>query len=217
MNLAEQLEIIPETWKHANTYLLKVGCGVVIDPGAQRDEHRQDAYAIVLATHGHYDHLAGIDSWTAEARVQFILPEDDLSMMEDTEANASQFFANRRTFPNPDRMMREGEQAMLSEDYRLRCYHTPGHTKGSSCFLLQERGQNNTWTPVALFTGDTLFADSIGRSDFPGGDPREMTESVKRLKSILMELPEELPIFPGHGSPATAKQILERNPYMRRA
>ena len=214
IKISDILEIIRESWKNSNTYILHYGEGLVLDPGAPRSEDSTFFPQIVLATHGHYDHLAGIDTWLSSETARFYFPEKDLYMLDNETSNASRFFAHPRVFPRPDILISNGDVISLGEGLELETWETPGHTQGSSCFLCSEiSGQKKT--AIALFSGDTFFADSIGRSDFDGGDPKAMRSSIESLRLRLAQLPETLPVFSGHGRASTVSEVLAYNPFFR--
>ena len=214
-DLAELIEFYPESWKNANAYLLHIGDGLLIDPGLPMPEEARDKVHTLLATHAHYDHLAGLDSWLEVQGSRFVCPGADAPLLDDAEANASKLFAHSRSFPQPDHWIEDGESLNFGENFRLECWHTPGHTPGSSCFLLFQKTQAGEEKVMALFTGDTLFADSVGRSDLLGGNPIKMKESIELLRERLSALPPDLAVFPGHGQADQAGNILSKNPFMR--
>lgn len=213
-NSLDFLRILPESWKNANAYYLNLGGGWLIDPGPTKPADFTDPADHILATHGHYDHMAGIDSWLNE-KGQFYLHEGDLAMLGDPEANASRLFAHSRAFPEPRHILRDGDRIEIDEQYSFEVWHSPGHTEGSSCFLLQRKEESGE-KALLLFSGDCFFADSVGRSDLPGGDPKLMRDSIEKLRLRLQDLPETMPVLPGHGRPATAKDILDKNPFFRK-
>jgi hydroxyacylglutathione hydrolase len=112
------------------------------------------------------------------------------------------------TFPTPDRKLTDGEHIVLDDLHAMDVMNTPGHTHGSSCFLLYEDDR-----PMAMITGDTLFDMGWGRTDFVTGDDALMRQSLERLYRVLSDLPPELPVCAGHGAMTTARQscrFLER-------
>ena len=92
----------------------------------------------------------------------------------------------------------------------IRVIHTPGHTAGGICLLLHDAQQQ----PQALFTGDTLFADDVGRTDLSGGSERQLMESLVRLRNLLQSLPPDLPVYPGRGPFVKAQQVLTTNRWL---
>lgn len=207
------LQILPESWNHANAYYLKLGEGWIVDPGLKKPEGFQDPVAHVLATHGHYDHLAGIDSWLGDSG-QFYIHTAEADMLKDPEANASKLFAHSRSFPDPDLLLQDGHRIDLDEKHVIETWHTPGHTEGSSCFLLLKK-EDEQEEALLMFSGDCFFADSVGRSDLPGGDPKVMRASIDMLRIRLLDLPEDMPVLAGHGRAETVQNVLAKNPFFR--
>lgn len=188
-----------------NCYLLcdeeKKVCAV-IDPGdegervAQAVERSGCALQYVLLTHGHYDHFTGLPALLARYDVPvYIHPED---------ATRSGGGAWALKFPALDeahqRWYGEGDVLALG-DLTIRVLSTPGHSKGSVCLLVDD----------VIFAGDTLFYGSCGRTDFPGGDYREMLLSLARLA----RLEGDYRVYPGHDRPTQMEQERRMNPYMR--
>jgi glyoxylase-like metal-dependent hydrolase (beta-lactamase superfamily II) len=135
----------------------------------------------VLSTHWHLDHTAGNEYIRRRVGAQVVIHKDDAPML-----STEDFFLGFRVKPHkPDKTLTEGDLIGVGS-MRLKVVHTPGHTKGSICLL----GEG------FVFTGDTLFAGSIGRTDLPGGSLEEIIRSI-RVK--LMTLPDETLIYPGHG------------------
>lgn len=213
-SLADLLTIYPESWKHSNTYYLDLAGGVLIDPGLDKSLDFKRPVTKLLATHGHYDHLRAIESWLEEGAT-FYYPEGDLVLLDDIEANASKLFADKRTFPRPDHVLTDLDQIDLGQGYALRCYHTPGHTPGSSCFLLTHQDAKGPVSELCLFSGDTIFSNSVGRTDLTAGDPLAMQQSIKRLQELLASWPEDMPILSGHGAACSIADLKRQNPYFR--
>ena len=152
----------------ANTYLLVSGChALVVDPsgsvGAILEPIRaEDAFPDgILLTHGHYDHILSLDGLREAARIEASVHEEDAVMLTDGRKNAFyEFFGKERVFRPADTLLTDGARIPLGED-EITVLHTPGHTPGSVCYLCGKE----------LITGDTLFADTIGRCDLWGGSP----------------------------------------------
>ena len=196
----------------ANCYVLgcsRTGEGVVLDPGSQGDlilkkiQKHGLAVKAIVNTHGHLDHLM------ANARVQqgcggaeVLLPQGDARLYQKPGFPLS-LLAKR--LPPPDRLLQEGDTIKFG-DFSLEVLETPGHTPGSASFYLPTPYQG------LLFSGDTLFAGSVGRTDFSGGSWEVMGESL--LKKIL-PLPEETLIYPGHGPASTLRKEKRQNPFLR--
>lgn len=180
---------------------------IVIDPGAEADvilaflERERLDVAVYLATHGHIDHIsalaalamkrpAPISMHKADARWAFSasnqMPPDYPVL--DKSAKISRSF--------------EGEPQWKDAGLVYSAILTPGHSPGSCCFYFQKE--------KVLFSGDTLFCDSVGRTDLPGGDSRLLTQSLRKLA----QLPPATRIYPGHGPETTLATELKSNPYM---
>ncbi|HZJ90181.1 MAG TPA: MBL fold metallo-hydrolase, partial [Oscillospiraceae bacterium] len=110
--------------------------------------------------------------------------------------------------PEADRYLRDGEQIELDSELKLKIYNTPGHTKGSMCFLILRQTDDEEAEALALITGDTLFDDSFGRTDLASGDSAEMYRSLQFLRNLLIDLPASLPVCPGHGATVSAGELL---------
>lgn len=186
---------LPVGYLQTNCYLLSGPEGyLVIDPGAQADTvldhlgHRK--LAAILLTHGHFDHVGAVRDLAAETGCPVYLCEKDLSL---PPALTSGPLYYTHTYGEGDNLTIAG--------LTFQVLHTPGHTPGSVCLRF---GDN-------LFAGDTLFAGSCGRTDFPGGDSAVMAQSLRRLAQL-----EGNPrIWPGHGESTTLDEELRYNPYLR--
>lgn len=169
---------------------------VVIDPGydAFLVEEKLTQLALdcqaILLTHGHFDHVGAVRDLVATTSCAVYLRPEELTMPPQMTAGPLYY---------TDFYPTGGQLTVAGLDFTL--LHTPGHTPGSVCLLVED----------ALFSGDTLFAGSCGRTDFPGGDPREMAASLNRLK----QLPDGLRVFPGHGASSTIAQEKKHNFYFR--
>lgn len=169
---------------------------VVIDPGydaflieEKLSELGLECEAILL-THGHFDHVGAVRDLVATFGCPVYLRQEELSMPPQMTAGSLYY---------TDFYPSEGQLTVAGLDFTM--LHTPGHTPGSVCLLIED----------ALFSGDTLFAGSCGRTDFPGGSAREMTASLRRLK----ELPDHLVVYPGHGAASTIAYEKKHNFYFR--
>ncbi len=142
----------------------------------------------ILLTHGHFDHVGAVKDLVSETGCRVYIHEKELSLPEGI-TNGPLYYTN--LYAN------QVEEAGLT----LQILHTPGHTPGSVCLLQED----------ILLTGDTLFAGSCGRTDFPGGSWAEIYQSLKKLAA----LPGDYKIYPGHGDASTLEEERNYNPYMR--
>jgi glyoxylase-like metal-dependent hydrolase (beta-lactamase superfamily II) len=178
-----------------NTYLLANDTeAVVIDPGYEADTIL-DALAgktlkAILLTHGHFDHVGAVKELVAETGCEVWIHAAESTMPPMVTAGPLYFTL---TYD-------EGDTVSPIAGLELTVLHTPGHTPGSVCLLMGNE----------MFSGDTLFACSFGRTDLPGGDPRKMMESLRRLASLQ----GNFFIHPGHGGSTTLDAEKRFNPYM---
>ena len=178
-----------------NTYLLANDTeAVVIDPGYEADTIL-DALAsktlkAILLTHGHFDHVGAVKELVAETGCEVWIHAAESTMPPMVTAGPLYF---THTYD-------EGDTVSPIAGLELTVLHTPGHTPGSVCLLMGNE----------MFSGDTLFACSFGRTDLPGGDPRKMMESLRRLASLQ----GNFFIHPGHGGSTTLDAEKRFNPYM---
>ena len=173
-----------------NTYVVGLAGGdscVIIDPGAEAARVAQAVgarrAAAVLLTHGHFDHMLEVQPWL-EQGAKLYVHALDAQAVRSPSLNLSAVINRSLVLPQADVLLHEGdvvEEAGLA----LTVLHTPGHTPGCVCYR----------SGGVLFSGDTLFYGSYGRVDLPGGDAREMAESLARL----MQLPDGTQVYPGHG------------------
>ena len=207
-----------------NTYVVSTGkkeC-IIVDPGAddtlivQRLEMMNLIPQAIVFTHGHIDHTSaanGIrDHYASRSHhVSMGIHREDERFLGDTSREANYDIFSRlgenaitalesfeQNIPEAEFFFADGE-AILDTD--LVVLHTPGHSAGSSCFYSESR--------QVVFTGDTLFFNTIGRSDFPGGNPEQVVSAVSER---LFELPQETRVFPGHGPLTTIEREVMNNP-----
>ena len=155
----------------------------------------------VFATHCHHDHIYFAEEWRAKLpQVPFYMSPRDFDLLEDTVGNCSALIDGDVVYEN---IFDAAEGTITIGQTEITVIPTPGHTKGSVCYLFKAGGES------ALFTGDTVFAGSVGRTDFTGGSYEELSESVKTIK----QLERDLPIYPGHGPASTIGEEIKSNPY----
>jgi glyoxylase-like metal-dependent hydrolase (beta-lactamase superfamily II) len=180
-----------------------------VDPGdeisrivASLEEHKLTVKAIVI-THAHIDHVAGAQKLKALTGAPIYLNSNDLELMQMLEMQASWLGIQPPDQIDIDTPAADGGSLSVgATDIQL--IHTPGHTQGSMCLYIPSEGK--------LIAGDTLFRDSVGRTDLPGGNSRKLLSSVK---TRLLVLPEETIVFPGHGASTTIGREKEHNPFLQ--
>ncbi len=155
----------------------------------------------ILLTHGHFDHIWGVEKLKelSGAKVYAFEEEKELCMNPSMNISAS---AGRTCAIEPDELLKDGQMVTIG-DYEFRAIATPGHTQGSGCFYFEK--------DKLLISGDTLFEESVGRTDFPTGS---MSTLVRSIKEKLMILPEDVKVYPGHGSMTTIGYEKENNPFL---
>ncbi len=189
----------------SNTFIISSGkhCAVV-DPGMesgliiQAIKEMGLSPVFVLLTHGHFDHIFSLDTLKKHFDIPVYIHEDDAEMLTDSNKNAySFFFADSFRQNKADFTFKDGDRLNINNE-DLTVIHTPGHSKGSSCFMC---GRD-------LLTGDTLFENGIGRSDLYGGDAHKLFDSLKALGAI--ENKDSLKIYPGHGGCSLLSDALDK-------
>ena len=164
---------------------------ILVDNEAEYDEDDEEndeenkKIAAILLTHGHFDHIGAVKELMAQD-TRLVIHELDAPMLADPVRNVSlALMRTPSTAPAATDTVREGSVLTLA-GLEIRVLHTPGHTPGSSCFLIENH----------LFTGDTLFEHGWGRTDFPGGDEHALFASLRRL----MPMTKDHPFHPGHNA-----------------
>lgn len=182
---------------------------IVIDPGDEigkiteaLDRHQLKVKAIVV-THAHIDHIAGAHKLRALTNAPVYLNERDKDLLDALDMQARWLGVSPPERTEVDSPAQDGGVLRLGEA-EFQILHTPGHTQGSiSVWIPQEK---------KLVAGDTLFRDSIGRTDLPGGNTRQLFSSIK---TRLLNLPAEAVVIPGHGPNTTIGREKERNPFLQ--
>jgi len=194
----------------ANCYILadeENSLAAVIDPGGDpsliMNEIKRQGFIVkwIILTHGHGDHIGGVSHLKKMSRAKVAIHENDKDMLTSSEKNLSVFMGDGFSEDPADVILKGGENLRLG-DMVLEIIHTPGHTPGSISIKIGN----------ILFTGDTLFKGSVGRTDFPGGSQRDLIDSIKHK---LLTLGDDVRVYPGHG-PVTSVEVEKRtNPFIR--
>ncbi len=180
---------------------------ILIDPavysGEITEQIRREGLNLraILLTHGHFDHIMGIDGFRKEfPEIPVYAHREEEALLRDASMNASLEFGRQYTFSGAA-YAEDGDVLDLA-GMQFRVIHTPGHTIGGCCYYLQEE--------KVLFSGDTLFQESIGRTDFPTGNGGQLMRSIREK---LFTLPEETAVYPGHMERTTIGDEKKYNPY----
>lgn len=157
--------------------------------------------AAILLTHGHFDHIWGVERLKELSGAKVYAFEDEADLCMDAFKNISAA-AGRACTIKPDELLKDGQEISL-EGCTFQAIATPGHTAGSGCFYFE--------ADKILISGDTLFQESVGRTDFPTGS---MSTLVRSIKEKLMVLPEDVKVYPGHGESTTIGYEKAYNPFL---
>ena len=156
----------------------------------------------IFLTHGHFDHVMGIDGWVKAFHIPVYLHEDEKEILADPRQNLSYMFGTQYVYDDV-RCLKDGEMLEIA-GFRFKVIHTPGHTKGGCCYYEEAE--------EVLISGDTLFAQSVGRSDFPTGDGQTLVSSIKES---LFCLPDSVMVYPGHNNLTCIGDEKVYNPFVR--
>lgn len=203
-----KIALLPSGPLRVNTYLAEDEAtkkGFLVDPGGYDTqmikyiaENKIDLEYIIL-THGHEDHIGGVNEYKDMfPNVKVVAHEAEFPMIENAVPEMT-----RTGWPicfTPDIAIKDGDTLMCG-NAELKFFHTPGHTVGGMCIYVEED----------LFSGDTLFQQSIGRTDFPGGSFKQIEESIRRL----YQLPDDTRVLPGHMGITSIAYEKENNPFVR--
>jgi hydroxyacylglutathione hydrolase len=186
------------------------GEAVVIDPGddVERVQEILSKHQLrakyIIATHAHIDHVGGIEKLKQATGAAVLMHEADLPLYQNLTLQAEWLGIAPPGIVAVDQFLKEGD-ALRFGQHKLEVLHTPGHSPGSLSLHLP--GEH-----ARIFSGDTLFEGSIGRTDLWGGS---MYEILRSIRSRLLIFPDETPVFPGHGPQTTIGQEREHNPFLQ--
>ncbi|MEM1589355.1 MAG: MBL fold metallo-hydrolase [Candidatus Bathyarchaeia archaeon] len=197
---------------YTNCYIAlcpQTGEAVIIDPGFETISEAAEIFKFVeekelklkfiVNTHGHPDHVCGNGIVKEKFKTPILIHERDAHMLGAFGKVIGKFFGFKNSSPPADILLKNGDTIRFG-NITLKVMHTPGHSPGSISILGEKE----------VFTGDTLFAGSVGRTDLPQGSDREMKRSLKKLASI----PEFFKVYPGHGPPTTIGEEKTSNPFL---
>lgn len=179
----------------------------IVDPGVYQEEivsyikNAGVTVQAILLTHGHFDHIMGIDGFLQEFPVPVYAHEEEKVLLENASYNASSRYGEGYTFSGAT-YVKDG-QILEVAGTKVQVIYTPGHTIGGCCYYLEKE--------QVLFSGDTLFQESIGRSDLPTGSASKLVRSVKEK---LLVLPENVKVYPGHEEMTTIEMEKKYNPFI---
>lgn len=154
----------------------------------------------ILITHGHFDHVLGVNAFKAKYNCKAFIHEDDKSLLEKMKEFARNFGFEVAEIQKADEFLKDGQIIKFGE-HEIKVIHTPGHTKGGVCYLIDDM----------LFSGDTLFYEDVGRTDLPGGSFEEIMSSIKEK---LFTLNNNIKVYPGHGPETTIGHEKINNKYL---
>ncbi|NLV24524.1 MAG: MBL fold metallo-hydrolase [Deltaproteobacteria bacterium] len=195
-----------------NCYLVacpRSRAALVIDPGGDEEEiwHLLTAEKLQLRavanTHGHFDHVGGNAGLIRKSGADLLIHRNDCKLLEAMCSQGAMFGCRLEASPPPSRFLEDGAILAIG-DLPISVIHTPGHSPGGVSFLVAGH----------LFSGDTLFAGSVGRTDLPGGDFAVLMASIRER---LLTLPDETIVHPGHGPGTTIGREKAHNPFLAKA
>lgn len=154
----------------------------------------------ILLTHGHFDHIIGVKSVKEKYGAQVVISKEDEPMLNSSKLSLAVFCNAPQNNVDADIIVKDGDEITLGE-IKIKVMATPGHTSGSVCYIAEN----------CIFSGDTLFYCSCGRTDFPSGSPEQMMASLQKLKA----LDGDYKVYTGHNNLTTLDFERKNNPYMK--
>lgn len=182
--------------------------GFIVDPGDEGPDLMSFIYDNgidiegILLTHGHFDHAGAAKYISNETKAPIIAYQGEEATLVDPELNLTGMFLGSPCIYSADRFLKDEEEIELA-GFKIRCLFTPGHTPGGCCYYLPYED--------LLFSGDTLFEGSVGRTDFPEGS---MSNLVEGIRTKIMTLPGNTRVLSGHGSETTVEGERLYNPFL---
>ncbi len=183
----------------------------IIDPGAECEKIAKKIEGLklvpvyILLTHGHYDHIGGVNCLLEKYKendIKLAAHEAEVEMLKNPMVNYSIITGAGISIKTPEKILKDGDIIEISPELKLKTIHTPGHTSGGSCFLYENK---------ALFAGDTLFLESVGRTDLHTGSFDDISRSIKEK---LFTLDAAVVVLPGHGPHTSIAHEKKNNMYV---
>ncbi len=217
--VVSQMEVEVLQWKQMPLGPLQTNCYIlwnsnneclVIDPGGEGDkliqwlENQSLSPLAILLTHAHFDHIGAVDHVREIYNIPVYVHEKEAKWLLDPALNGSQLFMMTEPIRmKPADYILTNEKNLNIGDFKLLLFETPGHSPGSISYYVQESG--------IVLAGDTLFMGSIGRSDLPGGNQKDLLTSIH---DKLLTLPETTTVLPGHGPETSIEVEMDSNPFL---
>lgn len=206
---------LPVTMMRENTYFYydeNTKEGVILDPGGEVKkliafiEENGLKISGILLTHGHFDHMQAVSKIKEATSARVFAHKDEAPILKNPDLNMSLSMLGRKIEIEPDVVLEDGESVEFGENNKhcLRVLHTPGHTAGGVSYYAEECG--------AVFAGDTLFYESVGRTDFEGGDAERLLSSIREK---LFTLPDNTIVHSGHGQSTSIAHEKRFNPFVK--
>lgn len=203
------LKCLPTGIFASNCYILgDSGEGAIIDCGVKAGEVKEVIekaglkIKYIILTHGHIDHIAEVDRIREITGAKVVMHKDDAQSLSNSMLNGSTLLGSSAEFKSADGILNHGDVLEVG-GLKLEVIHTPGHTPGGICIKVEDK----------VFTGDTLFRTSIGRTDLGNGNYGDIINSIK---TRLMTLDESVTVYPGHGGDTTIGFEKRHNPFLQR-
>ena len=193
----------------SNCYIVgsdKTKEAAIIDPGAEFGKIDSKIIELgltpkmIILTHAHGDHIGAVLELIDKYNIPVYIHEDDAEALVDSSINLTKVLFRKEVTINPDVKLKDGDKIELG-DLEFEIIHTPGHTKGGICIKIEN----------IMMTGDTLFNQSIGRTDFPGGS---FDQIIRSIKEKVFKYDDDTIVYPGHNSPTTIKSEKMNNPFV---